>query len=178
MKGCDDRSFRFYVHPINGSESRCCKTNRKSLRHASIVCSEHLCPIPKIRTFNRDTKGIGESFPEKLTVSFWLLFKMEKENHKLWIQPFPSDIEPILNLSRVILDFLQFAFHVYLQRVLIRTLYLIVFSDWSLWIVTILKLIFKLFDCVNVFFVCLPNQSLFHFLTSWAESPYLGWSPN
>lgn len=30
-----------------------------------------------------DTKGIGESFPEKLTVSFWLLFKMEKENHKL-----------------------------------------------------------------------------------------------
>lgn len=53
---------------------------------------------------------------------------MEKENHKLWIQPFPSDIEPNPELvTCVILDFLQFAFHVYLQRVLIRALYLIVF---------------------------------------------------
>ena len=46
---------------------------------------------------------------------------MEKENHKLWIQPFLSDIEPNPALvTCVILDFLQFAFHVYLQRVLIR----------------------------------------------------------
>ena len=53
---------------------------------------------------------------------------MEKENHKLWIQPFPSDIEPNPELvTCVILDFLQFAFHVYLQRILIRALYLIVF---------------------------------------------------
>lgn len=111
-----------------------------------------------------DTKGIGESFPEKLTVSFWLLFKMEKENHKLWIQPFPSDIEPNPELvTCVILDFLQFAFHVYLQRVLIRALYLIVFSDWSLWIVTILKLIFKLFDCVNVFFCLFTKPVLVPF---------------
>ena len=85
---------------------------------------------------------------------------MEKENHKLWIQPFPSDIEPNPELvTCVILDFLQFAFHVYLQRVLIRALYLIVFSDWSLWIVTVLKLIFKLFDCVNVFFLFVYQTS-------------------